>query len=316
MKRHFTFMALICLLSAMAEANDYQWQTVKKRSTGGGGTSVTGRVVPQDGALYIESARVQGRVMTIMKREGERVAQGTPLYSISSAECFSLGEEKRVSMSQKLDELIKGVENRETQLGLKLQGNECYVVSAHAGVLTKRNLEAGASFNSGDPLATVLDTNRLTVELDVPERDLAKLKPGQKVQFQFASHPGENYSSVIQTVVPTIDPQTRSAKARLKPVKLPANISLETLIFGSINEGSGELLLEVPSTALIFFRNKRFVVSGGEQNPHPIDVNVINESDSTSAIRPVKTEELHEGDLIATHDAVFLLKKLSDQSTP
>lgn len=302
------FIAIGCSTSALAM--DYAWKPIERSEAAGGGVSVTGRVIPQDGALNIESARVAGRVLTILRREGEAVSVGTPLYWISSAECSSLGEERRVAVAKNIPELIEGVQNREQQLGLRIKNEQCAVVAGHAGILTRRNLESGATFNIGDALATTLDTRRLTVEVDVPERDQARVKAGQAVRFQFASNPGEVFRSKIQNAVPTIDPVTRTSKARLKPTRLPGNVSLDALVFGEIETGKSEPILSVPSTALVFFRNRQYVISGGEEAPAPVPVLVVNENDHASSIRPAQAGALREGDLVATKDAIFLMKRL------
>jgi Cu(I)/Ag(I) efflux system membrane fusion protein len=300
---------------AAASTSQVEWSTVEK-SSGGSGITATGRVVPQDGALNIESARVQGRVIGILRREGEQTVVGTPLYSISSAECFSLVEENRVATSKKIPELLDGLVKREKQLGLRLKGDACEAVATHGGVLTKRSLESGASFNSGDVMATILDTKKLTIELDVPERDQSRVQPGQKVKLQFASNPGETFSTEIQNVVPTIDPTTRTSKARLIPTRLPKNISLDALVFGDIQIGHDQPTLKVPSTALVFLNSEQYVVAGGEGNARAVPVVVINENDSQSTVRPKKTGSLKEGDQVAVRGAIFILRKIVHGSLP
>ena len=317
-QRLLSLLHLAVFLMAMpkfsyAADSQYDWKPIEK-SNSVSGVNVTGRVVPQDGALNIESARVQGRILAILRREGELITEGMPLYSISSAECFSLLEERRVATTKQLSELLKGVEKREKQLGLKLEGDRCYVISSHAGVLTKRNMESGSSFNPGDALATTLDTKRLTIELDVPERDQSHVKAGQKVVFQFASNPGQLFSTRVQNVVPTIDPTTRTSKARLTPMRLPPNVSLDALVFGEVDTGRHEPILKVPSSALVFNHNQQFVISGGSVKPVAVAVQVVSETDSMSAVRPARVGDLNEGDLIATKGAIFLYKKLSDES--
>ena len=311
-------VSLILISSSLAyslnvEASEYEWVPTEKSSSFSGVT-VTGRVIPQDGALNIESARVQGRVLGILRREGETVTEGTPLYSISSAECFSLLEERRVAVSKQLTELIEGVGKREKQLGLKLQGDQCFAVASHTGILTKRSLESGASFNAGDALANTLDTEHLTIELDVPERDQARVRTGQKVRFQFASNPGQSFTTLVQNVVPTIDPTTRTSKARLTPLRLPKNVSLDALVFGEVDIGHHEPILKVPSSALVFYRNQQFVVAGGDLKPVSVAVLVVSETDAKSAVRPIKEGALNEGDLVATKGAIFLFKKLAAET--
>lgn len=303
------------IFSIMAYASEVEWMKLEE-GPDFSSLSITGRVVPQEGALNIESARVAGRILGILKREGEPVSVGTPLYMISSAECFSLIEERKVAQAKKIPELIEGVEKREQQLGLQVKGNDCIFNSSHSGVLTKRNLDSGASFNMGDPLATVLDTRRLTVELDIPEKDLAKVHSGQKVQFYFAAHGDTKFVGRIQSIVPTIDSATRTFKVRLSPMNLPHNTALEALVFGDIDVGRGEKMLKAPSSAVVFHQDKRYVIQDAGKDKKLVQVQVITENESYSLLRPVRDGALKPGAMVASKGAVFLLKSLLGESKP
>jgi Cu(I)/Ag(I) efflux system membrane fusion protein len=303
-------LAVLASLSVYAaEERDYQWTQVEVAELNSG-LKVTGRMIPQDGALNIESARVAGRVLSILKREGERVWPGSPLFAVSSAECFSLLEEKKVASSQGMKELIDGVSKREKQLALSVNADSCKVVSSHSGVLTKRNVESGAAFNPGDPLVTVLDVNRLTAEFDLPERDMAKVKLDQRVRFHLASDPGAAYDTKISNIVPMIDAQSRTTKVRVAPVKIKTATTQDALIFGEIETGSRESIYKVPSAALVFSHDKQFVIKGPKERPAAVEVQVIGESDNFSSIRPVRMKELSEADIVASRGAIFLLKQV------
>ncbi len=234
MNKKIVFAFITFAISFAAQASEIEWMKLEE-GPDFSSLSITGHVVPQDGALNIESARIPGRIISILKREGEAVSVGTPLYMISSSECFSLIEERKVAQSKHILELQDGVEKREQQLGLKIKNNDCLFTSGHTGVLTKRNMDSGSSFNMGDPLATVLDTKRLTIELDIPEKDMAKVRKGQHVQFYFAADGDTKLTGKIQSIVPTIDSSTRTFKVRLAPMNLPSHIALESLVFGHLD---------------------------------------------------------------------------------
>ena len=174
-----------------------------------------GKVIPKEGALSIESARIQGRVTSILKREGERVETGEPLFLINSAECISLTEEKRVAEERGLQELIAGAKARQEQLGLSVSNDQCRLLATHSGTIVKRQIELGAAFNIGDALATVLDVGNLSVELDLPERDQGFIKSGQQVKIQLPAYPGRFFEGRVERILPSIDPQTRTLKLRL-----------------------------------------------------------------------------------------------------
>ena len=271
---------------------------------------VTGRIVPQDGALHIESARVQGRVTSILRREGESVVVGTPLFEVNSADCISLVDEKAIAEERGLTELLESAKRRETQLGVVARAGTCEVLAHFAGVLTKRNIESGSAFNAGDPLVTILDTNKLMVELDVPEQDLNKVMANQVVHLRFPSLPSDVLDTTVQYVVPAIDTATRTLRVKLSPVSLPKGPTLDGLVFGDIETGSNENIFQVATSALVFSHNKQYLVKLTESGPTIIAVQVISESEESSSVRPTKAGELQQGDHIVKRDALFLFHSI------
>ncbi|PWU18337.1 MAG: hypothetical protein C5B49_07270 [Bdellovibrio sp.] len=310
----FWILAFGPFLSAAA-LETYAWTGVKL-SNFNSIVKVTGRVTPQEGALNIESARVQGRILGILAREGDRVKPGDPLLLVNSAECQSLTEEKRVAEKRQIPDLLEGVNNREKQLGLRIRDNRCEIVSSFAGSVTKRGVESGATFNVGDALMTVLDTKRMSVELDLAERDLGAVRTGQRVQFHLASEPNKAYASVVKAVVPAIDAASRTVRVRLQPVTLSNHANLDGMIFGEIETGSGDPVFAIPSQALVFSQNTRFVVKGPESKPVVVEVDVLGEANNTASVRPKQKGGLKDGDLVATNNAIFLFRKVNESSGP
>src|SRR5262249_20794943 len=143
------------------------------------------------------------------------------------------------------------------------------------GTLTKRQIEVGSAFNAGDPLATILDIENLAVELEVPERDLSRIQAGESVRIRLASDPDRSLWTRIQRILPTIDPVTRTSKARLASVRLPKGATVDALVFAEIETGSGRQTLKVPASAVVFQRNQRYVVKRTADRPMPVSVEVL-----------------------------------------
>lgn len=307
------FISLIAAIAvgAPAGAIEIEWGRV---TPGGYSASirVPGRVVAQEGALSIESARVQGRVTGFLRREGEQVALGEALFAISSPECLSLANEKAVAQSRGLNDLIEAVKRREEQLGLSVADSQCRLLASHDGTLANRQVQLGAAFNVGDPLATILDVSRLTVELDVPERNLRQVHATQRVRVELASSPGETFSTVVENVLPTIDPTTRAGRVRLKPLSLPAGTTLDALAFAEIDTGVKQQAFKVPAAAIVFSQNKQYVVKKTGASSVAVAVDVLGESESVATIRPSGNNELRSGDQIAVRGAIYMFKQLRD----
>lgn len=271
---------------------------------------LTGKIVPQDGALSVLSSRVQGRILSFLKKEGEVVSVGTPLYAISSAECLSIMEERRVADSRGMKDLLEAINRRETQLGLKAAQDGCYLVSNFNGILIKRNEEIGMAFNIGDAMATVVDTKRLTVELEVPEKDISLVRINDVVRVHVSNSERELVGKV-DVVVPSIDPITRTSRIRLKGVPLTGPVSLEALATGDLEVRTGTAsAYQVPTTALVFYKNKNYVLKKKGKEATPVAVSIVSEIEGKSLVLPLKSQELSINDLVLTKGTLYMFNKM------
>jgi len=298
------------LIGSQAWATGYQWtQVVAGEEITG--LRATGMIIPQAGALKNQSANTQGRILSVLKREGDSVTPGTPLFLVNDAECISLAQEMRLAQKNGVQELIDAANEREKQLGVKVEAGQFEIVSLYSGVVTKINVSAGSNYNPGDQLANILDMHKLTVELDIAEKYVSDLHRGQKVTFQLASDSQRSYQSTIDTIVPTIDPSQRTTIVRLRPMGLPSTVNLSELVYGIVQTGANQPILKVPTTALVFRKDQQYVVKGDEKNPLVVQVQVVNETDELSSVRPVKPGELKEGDSICSDGAIYLFSKIN-----
>ncbi len=82
------------------------------------------------------------------------------------------------------------------------------------GVITSFHVAGGEVVEPSTELLTITDLSSLWVLADVFEKDLAYVQPGKAVQVRVASYPGRVFEGRITHVADTIDPKTRTAKAR------------------------------------------------------------------------------------------------------
>ncbi len=293
-----------------AQATEYQWTKVVAGEEVTG-LRVTGMTIPKTGALKNQSANTQGRIVSVLKREGDKVTPGTPLFLVNDSECESLAEEKRLAEKNGIQDLIDAANQREKELGVKVENGQYEIVSLFSGVILQNLVSAGTIYNQGQPLVNILDMRNLRVELDIAERYVSDLHIGQKVTFQLASDPATSYTSTIDTIVPTIDPNMRTTIVRLKAVPLPADVNLSELVYGTVETGGSQPVLKIPTTAIVFRKEVQYVLKGDEKNAVAVPIQIVNETDDTSDVRPVKAGDLQEGDSVCTDGAILLFSKIN-----
>jgi len=92
-----------------------------------------------------------------------------------------------------------------------------YTVKAPvSGVVTQRTVSLDRYVDSQTPLFEIVDTSSMWAEVALPEAELANVKAGTKVIVTMDGLGGREFRGSIAHIAPLIDPQTRTAKARVR----------------------------------------------------------------------------------------------------
>ena len=79
------------------------------------------------------------------------------------------------------------------------------IIAPIDGVIAQRNAKPGNLIQLNSALFRIVDTSRLEAVLNVPERDLATMKPGLAVRMMADAMPGQAFEGVIDRVSPVVD---------------------------------------------------------------------------------------------------------------
>lgn len=307
MLKLFIFFTLMNLSAPLFSA-EYELFKIESSNLSKG-LRVTGKIVPLEGTIYIEAARFQGRVLSVIAKEGSDVKVGSRLMMVNSAECQSLYQEKKQAKEKGLQDMLGVVRVREKQLAMEANGDTCYVIASSQGVVTKKMVEAGSSFNPGDNFFTLINRKTLTAELDVPERDAVKLKMNQKVVVQRPSESSQLYESKIQAIIPSISSVSRTVKVRLSKIDFKNNPTIDEFIFGDVQiEGEG-ILFKVPSSSVVFAGDEDYVIKMVDGKMTKLQVIVVNQVDKFFFIREKVLHTLQVGDEIISTNAILQYQK-------
>jgi RND family efflux transporter MFP subunit len=75
-----------------------------------------------------------------------------------------------------------------------------------AGVISMRQVRVGNQVNTADPVFEITALDPLQAVLDVPERELSRLQPGQVAVVRADALPGEQFLGEVARISPVIDP--------------------------------------------------------------------------------------------------------------
>jgi len=150
---------------------------------------------------WSENRALARAARTESERELERLAAGARPEEIEAmqAEIESL-EAKRALLRDQVERLV--------------------IRSPHAGVITTPRLKEkiGQYVARGELIAEVHDLEQLTVEIEVPERDIGPVRIGQPVQLKARAYPGETFRGVVTGIAPAM--QESDASTPVKAVRV------------------------------------------------------------------------------------------------
>jgi len=179
----------------------------------------------------------QGRVTGLLFREGQFVAEGTPLVRIDDAMLRAQAERAKADRDlagQQLDRMRRLREQNasspadleraeaagrsaEAALALlELQIARTTVRAPFAGVVGQRFVSTGDYVTTATRLLTLQTVDPQRAVIEVPERHAVRLRPGQTVEFTVAATPGRTFRAVVDFIDPVVQDTNRTilVKAR------------------------------------------------------------------------------------------------------
>lgn len=169
-------------------------------------------------------------------------------------------------------------EKQRAELNLQLLGkvggdfNDVFhVVAPIDGVVVDRNANLGQQVRSdiilansaqvAAPMFTLTDPTKLWVQLDVPEAELNKLRPGQPVELRTPAYPGRVFPGRLDVIGAFLDPLTRVAHARAS-VDNPDNLLKAEMYVGVVVKDllASETDVELPARAVLFLDGRYHVL--------------------------------------------------------
>ncbi len=104
---------------------------------------------------------------------------------------------------------------RSSLLSTELLLKETYIRSPITGVVAVKNMEGGEMVKEDSVIATVMDISSVYISMNLNEKDITKVKAGQKVAFSVDAITSEKpFNGSIDSVSPVLDTKTRSVEVK------------------------------------------------------------------------------------------------------
>ncbi|MBS4098475.1 MAG: efflux RND transporter periplasmic adaptor subunit [Sulfuricella sp.] len=130
-----------------------------------------------------------------------------------------------------------------------------------AGVIADRQVNPGLEVrpDGATPLAVITDTAHVWAAIDLPERELSKVRVGQPVVVEVDAYPDQRFPGKVLSIGEVLDPASRRVQVRCA-VDNPQRL-LKPEMFARITplREPARRVLKVPSTAVITLGLQTFV---------------------------------------------------------
>ncbi len=192
-------------------------------------TTTVGYVAYDEGRLSRVVTRVKGYVEKLyVDKTYATVREGEPLAEIYSPELYSTAQElliaHRRNPSSDLVALARerlrlfGVSDQEIDEIVRSGVARPRVVirSPQSGYVIEKKIVAGSSVEPGMTLLGVADLDKVWIEAEVYEKDVALLEPGQPIQASVEALANETFAGRVALVYPQVEAATRTNRVRFE----------------------------------------------------------------------------------------------------
>ena len=200
---------------------------------------------------------VNGVVDSINFREGEEVREGDIIASLDQYDALLKLKYAKIELdkTKKLFEIGSIVKMALEQTELEYESaksdlDKTYLYAPRDGVLGTRDAEVGEFVTSTDKIVTLIDDSDVFVEIGVIERDIGKIRVGQRSKVFVDPYPDADFKGKIDNVSPVVE-----GRSRTQNVKIRVNNAKRQLLPGMfarvlVDIYAKENAIVIPNTAL------------------------------------------------------------------
>ena len=237
------------------------------------------RGVPLVTLFSSELADAQTRylsMMAMLEADHKKLERAEQLARIGATSRQELEEISAVHESHATE--VEAARQRLLQLGLSARqvqalNSPSQVVSTIGvpapidGVITSRSVNLGQVVAMGQELVTVTDLSQVWVVGDLYEQDFKTVRVGSEATITTAAYPDMTLRGRVTYIDPRVDPQARTAKARVEVPNTDGRLRLGmyvTLSFTTPGTGTGAVVVPRSAVQAIGDRQVVFVPAQGE----------------------------------------------------
>jgi RND family efflux transporter MFP subunit len=219
--------------------------------------------------------------------------------------------------NQAIQSAQAGVESARSAVAIAQKAvADTIIRSPYAGYISNRPTAVGEYVTPASVVATVLRTNPLKLQLQVPESEVPSITPGMSVSLEVEAHRDKKFSGRVTNINPAIDPVSRAATVEAEVENSDNSLRSGMFATARILRAGGTRVVFVPKAAVVADQNTQsyrlFVIQNGVAHLRVAQVGQ-DEGDAIQIITGVNADEvvatanldkLYEGARVQTQSQV------------
>lgn len=176
------------------------------------------------------------------------------------------------------------------------------IVASLSGTVIERKVTEGQMVQPADSMFVIADLSSVWVVADIPEQGAGLVRVGEPAAAEVAALPGSRLHGRLTFVSPTVNPETRTVRARMD-LSNSERVFKPAMLANVLIEGRPQKRLVIPAAAVVREDNRDyvFVESGRDAwRLRPVTLGTEHEG------RRVLLEGLREGEKIVVEGAFHL----------
>lgn len=233
--------------------------------------SVNGKLAANQDLMLI--SEVNGRILSIKVKEGDRVSQGQVLATVEST-YSSLDHQAASDALQKLkvdqqrltnalktggvtqaqvDEINLAVRNAESQLAqAKKRLSDATIKAPISGIINKKYIEIGSFVGAGTQLFNIVDVSSLKLNVTANERQVVQLAVGSKVDISVPVFQDEAFTGAVSFIAPKADNSLNyPVEIKLDNAKIKNKLKAGMYATAKFTFGEQTPIMTIPRSAFV-----------------------------------------------------------------
>jgi len=185
----------------------------------------------------------------------QQYEQAKNQYEIADVQYQSARESYELVIEGAAEEDIKSVEAqvRQAKAALdmaKYQLKNTQITAPISGKVTSISVSSGEMISPSIPLLSIIDVSRIFVKVGISEKDISKIKEGQKVSLEIDAFPEEKFRGEVVSKGVAVDQISKALEVKIEILQPETDIPIGVFARGDILVKTNQNTLIVPSSAL------------------------------------------------------------------